>query len=115
MQIFVKNLAGKTLTFDVESADTIATVKTKIMNKDGIPVGQQRLIYACKHLYDDHIVDDYAIRKHSTIDLTLRLCGAGAHKSNPWKKSTAKMRWKWRKKRVRRLQRRRRKMRQRSK
>ena len=29
----------------------------------------------------------------------------------PFKKSTAKMRWKWRKKRVRRLQRKRRKMR----
>jgi hypothetical protein len=35
--------------------------------------------------------------------------------SNPWKKSTAKMRWKWKKKRQRRLQRKRRKMRARSK
>jgi hypothetical protein len=34
---------------------------------------------------------------------------------NRFKKSTAKMRWKWRKKRVRRLQRKRRKMRARAK
>ena len=33
----------------------------------------------------------------------------------PFKKSTAKMRWKWRKKRVRRLQRKRRMMRARAK
>ncbi|EER11005.1 conserved hypothetical protein [Perkinsus marinus ATCC 50983] len=38
-----------------------------------------------------------------------------AHKSNPYKKARAAMRWKWKKKRTRRLQRKRRKMRQRSK
>ena len=34
MQIFVKTLTGKTITLDVESSDTIETVKQKIQDKE---------------------------------------------------------------------------------
>ena len=35
MQIFVKTLTGKTITLEVESSDTIASVKSKIQDKEG--------------------------------------------------------------------------------
>lgn len=35
MQIFVKTLTGKTITLEVESSDSIETVKNKIQDKEG--------------------------------------------------------------------------------
>jgi len=67
--IYVRQIAGKTLTLEVENFDTIRDVKAKISDKEGISPDNQLLIYGGRVLEDGGKLSDYAILEKSTLNL----------------------------------------------
>ncbi|CAM0875977.1 unnamed protein product [Alopecurus aequalis] len=71
MQIFVQAINGKTITLEVKSSDTIHSVKSKIKDKEGIPLGQQRLVFDNRLLEGAGTLEGHNIQQNSTLYLVL--------------------------------------------
>ena len=83
-QIFVKNLTGKTLTFDVKPTDTIDNLKGQIKGQTKIK-DKFWLVTGGKQLEDNRIVSYYKIEKSSTLHMLRWLKGGGKVLIFSWK------------------------------
>ena len=77
--ICVKSLTGISINILTTQQMSIEEIKMKIREKDGIPIEQQRFIYAGKQLEDSMFVGMYNITKEANINLVLRLRGGMHH------------------------------------
>ena len=76
--VFIKTLTGKTITVAVQSCDSVATLKAKIQDKEGMPPDQQRLVFKGKPIEDGRTLASYGIlieqnRGEATIYLIPRI------------------------------------------
>ena len=80
MQIYVKNLCGKTVTLEVTPSDTVLAAKVLYRDKENTPVDMQRLVFQGKELQDNAQLCDYNIQPESVLcEITRIRLGANVH------------------------------------
>ena len=68
-------LTGRSLEINVHNFSTIQEIKQKLLETQGIPVDQQRLIYNGRTMSEERRVIDYKLTSSSILHLVLALRG----------------------------------------
>ena len=75
MKVFVAMLSGRSITIEVDSSDTVANIKAKVQDREGVRPEDQRLLFHGKQLEDEYTLQDYQVMNSSTLHLVMRLRG----------------------------------------
>ena len=81
-KVYIKHMTGRSIEIYINGRTTIEEIKMKIQDKSGIPLDQQRLIFARKELNNTKVAGMYNIAENNTIALVLRLRGGMHHVSS---------------------------------
>ena len=73
MLVYVRSSWSPPIKFEVLDSTKVKHIKSLIQGKIGIPLAEQRLIYAGKQLEDGRTLSDYNVRQFCQITLTHRL------------------------------------------
>ena len=79
MPVHVQMPSGKMTILDVLPNDDVRDIKLEIYDKDGIPPGQQYLLFDGKELEDGRTLNDFNIQKGSMLHLVLDQSAGGPH------------------------------------
>ncbi|GMF47994.1 unnamed protein product [Phytophthora fragariaefolia] len=85
MVVFVRALSGKILSIQCKPTDTVRFIKARIEDKQGVPLADQCLTYACKQLQDHLPLSSYNISNASTLHLTTRVLGGISEALTPFR------------------------------
>lgn len=80
--VYIKSLTGCSIDIQITHQMSVKEMKMIFQEKEGIPIDQQRFIFAGKQLEDSMLVGMYNITKEANINLVLRLRGGMYHKSS---------------------------------
>ncbi|KAG9445787.1 hypothetical protein H6P81_011915 [Aristolochia fimbriata] len=87
LHIFVKISSGKRISLEVRLSDTILKIKTKIRDREGVPVDSQTLFYCGKELEDSQTLRSYNVLMDSTLLLIIpKKAELQLLVNMPWKK-----------------------------
>lgn len=75
MQLFVKTLAGKTLTVEAKADENVGTLRTRLSGQLNMSEEGMRLVYSGKQLDAARTFADYDIKADATLHLLARLQG----------------------------------------
>jgi len=77
MRLFIRDVAGQTLSVQAEGQDTVESLKGRISELQGLPVDEQNLIFAGRSLESTESLLAAGLEDESTVFVSLELQGGG--------------------------------------